>query len=932
MSEPVFRGLHALLSVVHDLVRRPRWRRSRPAAGESDRPLPLLCLVRVDGPNDILAALSRRFDEEQRVKVPHARVDAETARVAVEQRWEQVRKGAEPLLPLLDELRHQLSADRFGTGRLSGFGHYRFVDWLTSRTVGPGTRKNERVDITDMLRVWHAAGERPAEAQRMGVAEAAAAQPLWMRLAVLLLAAWHRPLRFWLWSHRFPLIGRVPRWLMRQPFMLPGHSSSFTGFAELLTAGRRTEENDAEIKKLLVHAFLEDLRRVYGTGPLQLRRWRRTAYTVVLLENITESNGGWELLRLVNEVRNSSTRHDPVLFIATADAVPAWLGRAGTPPPVRQLPTELGAWQRTLPQSRLVQREDARFIVVGLPGPDPQAASDEDTHGWYRQGRMVPAQVPVLARRGMIVAVVLVVLAAASAVGVPWLWTRLANDCLPSPSGGVAVEWLAGECVGYSDSDAQIFGANPRLRAAQAAIFEQNAKALRVRDSNPDRPLVTVVYFGEFTNQEDVPNTADAVTEELAGLLIRQSQDNSTISTTAPLLRVVVANGGTEMRHAREVVDRLLGPLFDADPSVMGVIGMGRTVIATESAIGALGDRGIPVLATTLTGDGLAERSPMYFQMVPGNTAEVRLVLRYGAHTGRTVALYRPTAGPDSYLDSLEAQFIAQGGTPDEVVEWDGVSNVNIRCGDDQLAFYGGREGEFLGFLRRVRSQCAKHPPLVVGDDAVTRFVAQRGLRDQDDFAGVPLHYVSLGSEVVLAGPSCVAKGIPAGASSADSPARPIVALCGGLNRLYFQNSSPDPAWRAFQLALRPVEETTNQPWPSERTGIAYDAASLFVRLVDANKNRERIKPSPFAPNRAAIAQEFRELACTSEATPQGEPCFEGAGGPIDFSVHRDGSTRPIAILRIDDIKDFNSVPRCEYRMRGDLEETCGDPETSPGR
>ncbi|MGX7826397.1 hypothetical protein ACTG9Q_15015 [Actinokineospora sp. 24-640] len=442
-----------------------------------------------------------------------------------------------------------------------------------------------------------------------------------------------------------------------------------------------------------------------------------------------------------------------------------------------------------------------------------------------------------------------------------------------------------------------------------------------------------MVYFGEFTNEEDVPHTADAVTEELAGLLVRQSQDNGTTSATAPLLRVIVANGGTGMGHAREVTDRLLAPLFDADLSVMGVVGMGRTVIATESAIGALGDRGIPVLATTLTGDDdLAERSPMYFQMVPGNTAEVRLVLEYGSHTRKAVTHYRPDASPDSYLDSLEAQFIAQRGTSEQVVRWDNVSNTAIRCGRDQLAFYGGREGEVLGFLRRVRNQCVKHPPLVVGDDAVTRFVAQRRLRHQDDFAGVPLHYVSLGSEVVLAGPSCVAEGVPAQDSSVGSPAHPIVALCGGLNRLHSLDTTPDPAWRAFQSALRPVAEAADRPWPSERTGIAYDAASLFVRLVDNNKNRERIKPSLFAPNRAAIAQEFRELACAGEATSQGEPCFEGAVGPIDFSVHRDGSNRPIAILRIDDIKDFDSVPRCVYRMRGEVSEPCEEPGAQPER
>ncbi|MBE1470646.1 hypothetical protein [Kibdelosporangium phytohabitans] len=81
-----------------------------------------------------------------------------------------------------------------------------------------------------------------------------------------------------------------------QGYMVSKHSTDFLGFAERQTAGHRETENEEHLEKLLVHAFLEDLRIAYRRRRLWVlpRRvgFRRTAYIAVLLNEATTGNGG----------------------------------------------------------------------------------------------------------------------------------------------------------------------------------------------------------------------------------------------------------------------------------------------------------------------------------------------------------------------------------------------------------------------------------------------------------------------------------------------------------------------------------------------------------------------------------------------------------------------------------------------------------------
>ncbi|CCH32216.1 hypothetical protein ABZ816_34360 [Actinosynnema sp. NPDC047251] len=916
-----FRGLRGAVSVIGKLLDRPRWTRVPRAGLRGDRPLPLICLIGEPAGDGVLAALAQRVDAVAPPKVLFAKVDADTDDARGPRPGADPARLEPPLVPLLNVVRDRLAEDRFGNQRMRRFRYFTLVDTLTRQPPAEDVGRRRSV-ADDLAAAWSGRRSDPRQDRVDAGASVRAALPSWAQVFVAVLVAWHRPVRYWLWSHRVWPSGSEPRWLMRQRFMVPGHSSSFLGFAERLIA--RRDENLDELKKLLVHAFLQDLRIAYGSGTVRLRRWRRTAYPLLLLDDLTDANGGWELLRLINDVRNESTEHDPLLVVARAARLPAWMPQRRLEP-VHTIEAEFVNWVDGLPARRQSLSRDARFIAVRMPAADEPPVPD-DLSAWSA-AQFRPRPVPLLARRSVLASTLVVVLAAAALVGGPWLWQGIAGDCLPSPRAGVAVRWIAdarsGECLGYSDSAAQVFGDNERMVAAERAIFELNETAERLHSVDPERPLVSLVYFAEFTNPQGELGSADSITEQLTGVLLQQAERNIPSDHNGPLLRVVLANGGYEMGRARWVVDEFLAPLFERDDSLMGVIGMGRTVDPVESAIGVLGDLGVPVVATTLTGADLAGRSPMYFQLVAGNAAQARVVKAYAKREGKAIDVYQPEdVDGDGYLRSLRHEMArtdeaAEPPKPGFVSWGSEVTSVKPLCGTDRIAFFAGRQADFDGFFDRVLAECAPHlRPTVLGADTVARFVAQADKRDTPSYAGIPVLFVSLGGQVVLDNRACLAGPAPASSTPPASEPAPVAkstapaTVCSLMRYLRDPAERHGEAWRAFGAAMNP----NNVPWIGERVGIAYDSAGIFVHAVTRNQNaRTRIDSSGRAPNRAAISHELLEMSCPKQPDAPRGGCYTGASGVIDFHESRSGDSRPVTILRLADVKNLTEPPTCVY-------------------
>ncbi|WP_238454960.1 hypothetical protein [Micromonospora sp. ATA51] len=124
---------------------------------------------------------------------------------------------------------------------------------------------------------------------------------------------------------------------------------TFLGFAERLTAGWRDGEQPAQVEKLLLHAFLEDLRQAYRRRFWRPGDWRRTAYPVLLLDRVTVGGVGHTLVRLLNDVRNETGRNDPLLVVAVAADPPPELPAAR---PLREAEQAYEEWTEALPETR----------------------------------------------------------------------------------------------------------------------------------------------------------------------------------------------------------------------------------------------------------------------------------------------------------------------------------------------------------------------------------------------------------------------------------------------------------------------------------------------------------------------------------------------------------------------------------------------------
>jgi len=907
---PVFPGVHELLKLVLTLRKRPPFLpRVSSMAVHGDIPLPLIRLV---GPEESVHGFLRGFRdllEKAEPRTPYVLLDAATAALASPTASEP------PKLILLEQLCQRLQEDRFST-RPNTFRRYRVAKFLTRQTLTPSRNRDPQAEIVALLRKWRGQSPSIQEAAQTQVSAQGDNGPNTLGLSGVL---WFVRLLILKWLGRRSY-GIVPeaRWFMRgQTFMVPQHSSDFFGFAERLTADRLDEQNTGQLHKLLVHAFLEDLRQAYRRRRLSVlprrRGWRRTAYVPVLIDHASEENGGLPLLRLINDVRNETGKVDPLLVIAGCRDEPG----IDRPEEVELFAaasaTAYSTWKRELPVQRQRLAADARFLTIHLPEPlqpgEIARTSGEDPDAWADLD-LDPGKPSVLARRGVLEVILVACLVAVAAMPAARLqdyWQAGCSYLNAKPDAGIDVRLAEiapddEQCVGYSDNDSQIFGTNDRLEAAQREIFRLNAEAAGIHDTHRNRPLIGIIYFGGLTHAGADLETDNAVAEELIGLAIVQRQQN--ISVTGehdPLLRVIIANGGREMAAADRVARDMLIPLAERDASIKAVVGLDRTVQTTRRAIADLGRAAVPTIGTTLTGSGLAETSKFYFQMVSGNPQQAQLLARYLKHLTDPpvdlLTIVRPerTAQPDDYVETLVTEVSRATGslTKVEVVTLPG-GDVLKPCtkpdprapGERRMYFYAGRETGYSSFLQNIKEDCAvQTPPRIVADDAIERIVAQPSFRQQSFVAEMNLDYVALGSLVVLAGRSCAENRTPAPPLSDKGP---LVEFCAGYYDLIHDQASElyGEAWAV-------------PSYPGERVGIAFDAADMVVTAAR--------QAGPEAWNRAWLAQLFRDR----------EFAHVGASGRITFADSRVGATRNTAILRLPtpaSAKEAaNTTPHCLF-------------------
>ncbi|MET0136434.1 MAG: ABC transporter substrate-binding protein, partial [Kibdelosporangium sp.] len=388
-------------------------------------------------------------------------------------------------------------------------------------------------------------------------------------------------------------------WLLRQPYLAPGDPGTLAGFAERLTVHNQPVEDPEQLLRLLVNAFLADLRHAYRRRAWRPGAARRTSYPVVLLDGATSANGGYRLLQLINDVRTDTGAFDPVVFLSAGTQAPS---AQSSVPSARDALAAYRKWSSGFASASRSRVPGAWLLTIKVP-PSPNVESDR-----YDEARerlldarpIVPDPAPLWSRRWALVAAV--VLLASIVVAVEeshrrshcgLFFTQAESDTLVTVGNN--------QCVGVT---ARGFAFQPGLGAELAKVGELNRRAEQAHEDNPRRPYVSLLMV-------------ESEKDSLAGVAAAQDRQIARSGDDDPLLRILVAHGGPE-------VLQVVRAIVAADTTIVGAVGFDRPAPATMEALSRLG---LPMIAAAETPAG----SELYYRFPPQDRRETAIAARYAA-------------------------------------------------------------------------------------------------------------------------------------------------------------------------------------------------------------------------------------------------------------------------------------------------------------
>lgn len=847
---------------------------------------PVVCLVRDDTRAGLLAAISARLNRARPKPVPHAFVDlpaTETSGQSQDSLPSVVSGDVEQVRERLQEVAAKLGATNNRIGRIRRFRRFALVCWLLSTTIPSGPQRADRErELAAKLR-----------GRRRYTSDSQVPNQLVLPWQLHVLGWWLVPfLSTWLRrSGRVPVLSGYYRWFLRQRYMAPREGAGFTEFGLRLTKGDVGEEDQSQVLKLMVHAFLEDIRRVHRGGFGRLRGKRMTTYTTILLNNINRSNGGYTLLRAVNEIRNETGQRDPVLLVTASRRIPPYaLSQNEVPdspyaPEVHPAIEAIGSyntWRAMVAAARKARDPVAWYLPITIPVP--QGGSDVELRG--RPAPECPKPAWYTAR-----VVQLAVLLSVLAGGVWWVVDWRADHCGYGPLFTPVVQTDGEACVGVTDGEHNLFNpSGPVSDQVLDTVRRQNLEAEAAHERSPERPYITLVYVSALNSRSN-----DAVVDratELQGVAVAQRRQLDVAASSEPILRVLVANAGPGMRRGEWVAGRI-AKLAENDPSIVGVVGLGESRERTVRAIDAFAEAGLPVVSATLSADVLADENPMYYQVSPQNRRQAEVAAAWalkqrrdgvvgptGERLARSVRIYYSDDVTDIYSSNLRADlersfgrrgfdtesisFTPDGATPPRALPpGSHVNNARAAgrdtCDFNGLAFYASRPIPDFGSFLDGASACDRPPWILAGDDT-TRYVANRAARRQN--LTVPFHYSSF----------------------AVVPQR----AQGGEKDFY----------QTYGVLFGDVDSGGTGRSLDGRSALAYDAARVL--LTATSYLRDGSTAIPISP--AAIWRQIGALH--DDAERGGDRALDGASGEIDFGGDIDQRVpfdKAISIVRVSD-------------------------------
>lgn len=325
------------------------------------------------------------------------------------------------------------------------------------------------------------------------------------------------------------------------------------------------------------------------------------------------------------------------------------------------------------------------------------------------------------------------------------------------------VEKIGDECVGV-DGAGYDFGTS-EISAVAGAIAEENNRIA-------DQPHVTVAMM--LPLQSDTAGLRQQMRSDLQGAYLGQVRANS-VEGRDPKIRLVLANPGRNYAHQDKVVSTLIGMARSGKDRLRAVTGFNLSLDATRDAVQRLTRNRIPVLASRISGDGIAnvdgkeKRFPGLARIIPTNGDAARALAHFNGgrvrEDARTVLVYDERT--DAYVESLarafrgieetgpagpaDLEFTSQGidklaGTGDDFLT---IGN-NICGSDADTVYFAGRAAHLKAFALALADQTChdRHFTLVSGSDAAS--LAQNmsekdwaRLRGEDGEAKVTVQYAA---------------------------------------------------------------------------------------------------------------------------------------------------------------------------------------------
>ncbi|MEE1943194.1 hypothetical protein V1L54_27970 [Streptomyces sp. TRM 70361] len=406
--------------------------------------------------------------------------------------------------------------------------------------------------------------------------------------------------------------------------------------------GQKPSRDKPSREELLAAALLADIDAYYGPR----RRFNRDLPPVILLPEYRP--GGREfldtLLRAYDIMPPRASRKRTVtrpVVVAVADEVPG--ERAAGP--LEDLEIHLNKWR--LPEEGGVRERRVLRVAATDPGStEADAGSTEADEAGEDRGeiRSGPGRVTV-----MLAATAVLALAAL-------LWGTLGQRILPGPC-GTELEQVGGECVGVTDGSS---GKWPGLEQVMARIEAENDRVTQGKD-----PYATIALMISMTS--DSEDVREEILHQVQGAYLAQYRANNDEKEHdhPPRIRLVLANPGERRDHWEPVVERLAEMAGSGRDRLRVVFGFGISERHTEDAIAHLtNDRGIPVVAGSLTGDdfGNSDQDEKKFKgfarIAPNNSDQADALVAFDRDLDlRQAVLVEDRREGDDYNDSLREVF-----------------------------------------------------------------------------------------------------------------------------------------------------------------------------------------------------------------------------------------------------------------------------------